>query len=111
MPDIRERIILILSIGIIAVDHNPARIGGPGKGKGFPAAGKEFFIAPVMKAAVFSISSLAFGGGLLLGYDEGAMGLKALCLADTGGLTTVEFCLFLRFYPVPRNNAGFFIVT
>jgi hypothetical protein len=78
-----------------------------------PAGGarEEFFIAPLIQAGSFSVSHLAFGGGLAAGYgyEEGALGLKALYLADTTGLTTLELCLFLRFYPFPRNNAGFFL--
>ncbi|MDR1306058.1 MAG: hypothetical protein LBK74_00605 [Treponema sp.] len=82
----------------------------------FPAGaqvsgGEEFFIAPVIQTALFSTSGPAFGGGLAAGYgyDDGAMGLRALYFADTHGLTTLEFCLFLRVYPLPRNNAGFFV--
>jgi hypothetical protein len=78
-----------------------------------PAAGtrEEFFIAPVVQAGFFSVSHLAFGGGLAAGYgyDDGALGLKTLYLADATGLATLELCLFLRFYPFPRNNAGFFV--
>jgi hypothetical protein len=73
--------------------------------------GEEFFVAPLIQAGLFSNTTIAFGGGLAAGYgyDDGALGLKALYLADATGLTTLELCLFLRFYPVSRNNAGFFL--
>ncbi|MDR1306244.1 MAG: hypothetical protein LBK74_01545 [Treponema sp.] len=73
--------------------------------------GEEFFAAPVIQTALFSSSGPAFGGGLAAGYgyDDGAMGLRALYFADAHGFTTLEFCLFLRVYPLPRNNASFFV--
>jgi hypothetical protein len=81
----------------------------------FPAGaqtpdGEEFFLGPAAETAMYSVNGAAFGGGLVIGYgyDVGAIGLKTLFFADTGGLSIVETGIFLRFY-LPGGGTGLFI--
>jgi hypothetical protein len=77
----------------------PAAAQSGGKG--------EFFVGASAETACYSVDSAAAGGGLTFGYgfDIGALGLKAVYLADTTGLATLETGLFLRFY-LPLSFIG-----
>jgi hypothetical protein len=64
-----------------------------------------FFAGGLAETAFFSDKSLSYGGGLVLGCDGGAaLGLRAACFTDPGGIVALEFCAFFRLY-LPRLRA------
>ena len=66
-----------------------------------PAAEKgDLWICPGAEMALYSISSVAYGGGIALGYGTGAsIGLKAAFFWDNESrIDTLEMGLLLRFY-------------
>jgi hypothetical protein len=80
----------------------------------FPAAAQsgpddaEFFAGASAETAIYSIDSMAAGGGLTAGYgfDIGAIGIGLRYLVDMEGLTTFAPHLFVRFYlPLAFINA------
>ena len=66
-----------------------------------PAAAKgDLWICPGADVAMFSISHVAYGGGVALGYGRGtAIGFRAAWFIDgSGQVTTLEFSFLLRLY-------------
>jgi hypothetical protein len=63
-------------------------------------AGREdFWICSGVDMAMYSVSGMAYGGGLGIGYGNGAaIGIKAAFFAGAEGVTTVELNLLLRWY-------------
>jgi hypothetical protein len=76
------------------------------------AAGREeIWVTSVAETNLFSVSNMAFGGGVALGYGDGlSFGFKVVYLIDTSKVKTLEFNFLLRFY-LPRltGHSGLFI--
>jgi hypothetical protein len=70
-----------------------------------------FWLSPSAEAALYSISSSAYGGSIALGYGSGSsIGFKAAYFPDAEGLSILEFNLLLRWYFMGRtSNSGPFI--
>jgi len=75
----------------------------------------KFFAMPIGEI-VYSRTTPAFGGGVAIGSDNGlAIGARAVYLADSEGINSLEISVFLRFYffgpeaywgPFAQLNAG-----
>jgi hypothetical protein len=63
------------------------------------------------ETALFSAKSLAYGGGLVLGWDGGAaLGLRAACFTDPENIVALELCVFFRLYlPRLQTPRGLFL--
>ena len=61
---------------------------------------EDLWICPGAEVALYSVSSVAYGGGLTLGYGNGAsIGINAAYLVDAAGeINTMELNLLLRLY-------------
>ena len=72
---------------------------------------EEIWIAPIVEANLYSISSAAAGGGLAIGYGDGAaMGIRALYYMDLDNLTVLETTALVRFYISDfKGNSGLFL--
>ena len=72
--------------------------------------GPGFFIAPLTELIGYSRKGPALGGGLALGMGDGfAAGFRLLYAIDTEKLYTLEFLLFIRFFPFDiRGQSGLF---
>ena len=70
------------------------------EGAAVSPAREDFWICPGTEAAMFSLSSAAYGGGLALGYGKGvAVGIKGAWFTDgNGGITTLELDFLLRWF-------------
>ena len=64
------------------------------------ASRNDFWVCPVAEVIMYSVSSTAYGGGLALGYGNGAsIGFKAAYLVDADGqVTTLELNFLFRWY-------------
>jgi hypothetical protein len=64
------------------------------------AAREDIWVSPVFESNWYSVSKVALGGGMALGYgDTVALGLKVMYFDDTQEFKTVELNFLLRFYP------------
>jgi len=61
---------------------------------------EDLWVCPGTEIAMFSFSGVAFGGGLTLGYGNGAsIGIKAAYFLDAiGNITTLELNFLFRLY-------------
>ena len=69
---------------------------------------EEFWISPLVEINMYSISSLAIGGGVAFAYgDELAIGLKtAWFTGDSGEITTLEINILLRWNILGSNSSS-----
>ena len=65
----------------------------------------DFWVCPITEIAMYSISNIAYGGGLALGYGRGvSIGFKVSYLADAAGVVnTLELDFLLRLYFFGRD--------
>lgn len=70
---------------------------------------EDFWISAGADAAMFSISSFAFGGGLALGYGKGvSVGFKAAWFIDGAReVKTLEFNVLLRWFILGASSGPF----
>ena len=62
-------------------------------------AREEIWIAPITEINRYSVSGVAAGGGISIGYGEGfAFGLRKLYNMAMDEVTTLELTVFLRLY-------------
>jgi len=61
---------------------------------------EDLWVCPGAEIAMFSFSGAAYGGGMTLGYGNGAaIGIKAAYFLDAlGNISTLELNFLLRFY-------------
>jgi hypothetical protein len=60
---------------------------------------EEFFIAPAAETLLYGRSSMAYGGGMTLGYGTGlSFGFKLLVVVDRESFFCTEILFFLRYY-------------
>ena len=72
-----------------------------------PAARTEdFWISPCTELAMYSSSSIAYGGGIALGYGKGtSIGLRAAYFTENEyQIVTLELSFLLRFYLQGRDS-------
>ena len=70
-----------------------------------PPVYSGFWVCPGAETSLYSIYSPSFGGSLSLGYGKGAsIGIKAVFLADTDNMTTLEFNFLLRWCFLGRDS-------
>ncbi|MDR0313125.1 MAG: hypothetical protein LBI14_05975 [Treponema sp.] len=70
---------------------------------------EDIWVCPVFETNWFSISKVAFGGGVALGYGDGvAFGLKVIYFDDLNEFKTVELNFLLRFYLFRETRAKAF---
>ena len=99
---------LLVSILILLISLSSfAQSAAAGRG----STREEIWIAPILEANLYSISSAAAGGGLAIAYGDGvAMGLRALYCMDLDNLTTLEITTLIRIYISDfKGNSGLFL--
>jgi hypothetical protein len=71
----------------------------------------DIWIAPVAEANFYSISDLAFGGGIAFGYGDGvSIGFKAVFFTDMDKVNSLELNFLLRLYlPRLEGHSGLFV--
>ena len=71
---------------------------------------EDLWICPVAEIAMYSISSAAYGGGVMLGYgNRAAVGLKAAWFADgSNEVKTMELSFLFRWYFL-RPSSGLYL--
>jgi len=76
------------------------------------AVREDFWVCPLAEASLYSLKSVAFGGGAALGYGDGAsLGLKVIYCGDiNNNLRTLEINFLARLY-LPRltGHSGLFL--
>lgn len=73
------------------------------------ATGEDFWISAGADAAMFSISNIAYGGGLALGYGKGvSIGFKAAWFFDGAReVKSLEFNVLLRWFIMGASSGPF----
>ena len=71
----------------------------------------DFWICPGVETALYSLTGLANGGGVSLGYGSGvSLGLKAAYFFADEGLTSLELSILARWYFLKSmRNSGPFV--
>ena len=73
---------------------------------------EDFWVCPIAEASLYSLTSVAFGGGAALGYGDGvSLGLKVIYCSDiNNNLRTLEINFLTRLY-LPRltGHSGLFL--
>ncbi len=74
-------------------------------------ADEDFFVAPIGEAVGFGWDGMAYGGGLAVGYGDGAaIGIRFMYAQDTQKFVFMELQCFLRLYFFNMNaSTGPFI--
>jgi hypothetical protein len=76
------------------------------------ASGREdLWVCPVFEAGMYTVSNMAIGGGMALGYgDRVAFGLKVLYWNDMEMVKALELNFLVRYYFLSMTkNSGLFI--